>query len=43
MYAIRSYYVYGFRISVLFGLVLTIASSIIGVVAGAVQGSYNFV
>ena len=30
--------IYGFRISVLFGLVLTIASSIIGVVAGAVQG-----
>ena len=30
--------IYGFRISVLFGLVLTIASSIIGVIAGAVQG-----
>lgn len=30
--------IYGFRISVLFGLVLTIFSSIIGVVAGAIQG-----
>ncbi len=30
--------IYGFRISVLFGLTLTIVSSIIGVVAGAVQG-----
>lgn len=33
--------VYGFRISVLFGLVLTIASSAIGVVAGAVQGYFG--
>src|SRR5690606_38352363 len=32
--------VHGFRISVLFGLVLTIASSVIGVVAGAVQGYF---
>lgn len=32
---------YGFRISVLFGLALTIASSIIGVAAGAVQGYYG--
>jgi microcin C transport system permease protein len=30
--------VYGFRISVLFGLTLTLASSVIGVMAGAVQG-----
>ena len=30
--------IYGFRISVLFGLALTLASSVIGVVAGAVQG-----
>ncbi len=29
---------YGFRISVLFGLILTVLSSIIGVFAGAVQG-----
>ena len=29
---------YGFRISVLFGLILTIASSVIGIAAGAVQG-----
>ena len=33
--------VYGFRISVLFGLALTIASSFIGVAAGAVQGYYG--
>jgi microcin C transport system permease protein len=33
--------IYGFRISVLFGLVLTAASSIIGVAAGAVQGYYG--
>jgi microcin C transport system permease protein len=33
--------VYGFRISVLFGLVLTILSSIIGVAAGAIQGYYG--
>lgn len=30
--------IYGFRISVLFGLTLTICSSVIGVAAGAVQG-----
>ena len=30
--------IYGFRISVLFGLALTLASSVIGVVAGVVQG-----
>jgi microcin C transport system permease protein len=33
--------IYGFRISVLFGLVLTILSSIIGVAAGATQGYYG--
>ena len=33
--------IYGFRISVLFGFVLTIASSIAGVAAGAVQGFYG--
>jgi microcin C transport system permease protein len=33
--------IYGFRISVLFGLSLTIASSIIGVIAGAVQGYFG--
>ncbi|WP_245895140.1 ABC transporter permease [Devosia submarina] len=32
---------YGFRISVLFGLTLTLFSSIIGVVAGAVQGYFG--
>lgn len=33
--------VYGFRISVLFGLAMTIASSVIGIAAGAVQGYYG--
>jgi microcin C transport system permease protein len=33
--------IYGFRISVLFGLILTIFSTIIGVIAGAVQGFYG--
>ncbi len=33
--------IYGFRISVLFALALTIASSIIGVLAGALQGYYG--
>lgn len=33
--------IYGFRISVLFGLVLTVASSVIGVIAGAVQGYFG--
>src|SRR5690554_3536543 len=33
--------IYGFRISVLFGLVLTIASSIVGVIVGALQGFYG--
>jgi microcin C transport system permease protein len=32
---------YGFRLSVLFGLILTILSSIIGIAAGAVQGFYG--
>ena len=32
---------YGFRISVLFGLVLTLFSSLVGVVAGAVQGYFG--
>ena len=32
---------YGFRISVLFGLVLAIVSSVIGVAAGAVQGYFG--
>jgi microcin C transport system permease protein len=33
--------IYGFRISVLFGLTLTIISSFVGVIAGAVQGYYG--
>ncbi len=33
--------IYGFRISVLFGLVLTFISSIIGVMVGAVQGFFG--
>jgi len=33
--------IYGFRISVLFGLVLTLASSVVGVAAGAVQGYFS--
>ncbi|MDO8839144.1 MAG: ABC transporter permease [Parvibaculum sp.] len=33
--------IYGFRISVLFGLTLTILSSVIGVAAGAVQGYFG--
>jgi microcin C transport system permease protein len=33
--------IYGFRISVLFGLTLTIISSVIGVAAGAVQGYFG--
>ena len=33
--------IYGFRISVLFGLTLTIISSIVGVAAGAVQGYFG--
>ena len=33
--------IYGFRISVLFGLTLTVFSSIIGIAAGAVQGFFG--
>lgn len=33
--------IYGFRISVLFGLALTLVSSVIGIAAGAVQGYYG--
>ncbi len=33
--------IYGFRISVLFGLALTITSAIIGIMAGAVQGYFG--
>ncbi len=33
--------IYGFRISVLFGLTLTLFSSLIGVVAGAIQGYFG--
>jgi len=33
--------IYGFRISVLFGLTLTLLSSIVGVAAGAVQGYFG--
>lgn len=32
---------YGFRISVLFGLTLTIISSVVGVIAGAIQGYFG--
>ena len=33
--------IYGFRISVLFGLLLTTLSSIVGIAAGAIQGYYG--
>ena len=33
--------IYGFRISILFGLALTLASAVIGVTAGAVQGYFG--
>ena len=33
--------IYGFRVSVLFGLILTIFSTLIGVLAGAVQGYFG--
>jgi microcin C transport system permease protein len=33
--------IYGFRISILFGFVLTFFSSVIGIAAGAVQGYYG--
>jgi len=32
---------YGFRISILFGLILTLLSSIVGIMAGAVQGYFG--
>ncbi|MEO1199747.1 MAG: ABC transporter permease [Pseudomonadota bacterium] len=38
---VMSRLIYGFRISVLFGLVLTLFSSIVGVAAGAVQGYFG--
>ena len=33
--------IYGFRVSVLFGVTLTVLASIVGVIAGAVQGYYG--
>ena len=33
--------IYGFRLSVLFGFTLTVVSSVVGVMAGAVQGFYG--
>ena len=33
--------IYGFRISVLFGLTLTLLSSVIGIAAGTVQGYFG--
>ncbi len=33
--------IYGFRVSVIFGLILTLVSSIIGVTSGAIQGYYG--
>ena len=33
--------IYGFRISVLFGLILTIVSALVGVTAGAIQGYFG--
>lgn len=33
--------IYGFRLSVLFALIVTVASSLIGIVAGAVQGFFG--
>lgn len=33
--------IYGFRVSVLFGLCLTFASSVVGIAAGAIQGYYG--
>lgn len=33
--------IYGFRISVLFGLILTISSAVIGILAGAIQGFFG--
>jgi microcin C transport system permease protein len=33
--------IYGFRISVLFGIILTVISSVIGIILGALQGYYG--
>ena len=33
--------IYGFRLSVLFGLILTILSCVVGIIAGAIQGYYG--
>lgn len=33
--------IYGFRISVLFGLILTLFSTVVGVIAGAIQGYFG--
>ncbi|MDB2414949.1 ABC transporter permease [Rickettsiales bacterium] len=33
--------IYGFRISVLFGIILTVAGSFIGIIAGAIQGYFG--
>ncbi len=33
--------IYGFRISVMFGLILTILSSVVGIAAGAIQGYFG--
>lgn len=33
--------IYGFRLSIIFGLILTICSSVIGITAGAVQGYFG--
>jgi len=33
--------IYGFRLSVLFGLILTVLSSVVGIAAGAVQGYFG--
>ena len=33
--------IYGFRISILFGLILTVFSSIVGIIAGGLQGYYG--
>jgi microcin C transport system permease protein len=40
-YDVLARLIYGFRVSVMFGLILTIISSMIGVAAGAVQGYFG--
>jgi microcin C transport system permease protein len=40
-YDVLARLIYGFRVSVLFGLILTVISSVIGVAAGAVQGYFG--